>query len=474
MRAWHIRGDCLIQRVNVVDRANPGVAAVTAAVPRKAAAKGARGPVLGSLAIYVLVVFMIVPEGFIFEVGRTMPTEGSVTDRITWLALLGFGVFVVGSRLAKAKALLRQINPFFLAFIGLAAFSVVWSIEPTVTIRRLVRMVTFLLDAMALALLPWSRTRFQSVLRPVLTGMLLGSIAFVFYNPKWAVEQSAAFELRNAWRGLATQKNGLGSIASIATLLWLQAWLNRESKIWWILIGGGAAAVCLVCSRSSTSLMATVFACTLLLMLSRTPPGLRRYMPYLVGVFVVALVVYSLAVLNLVPGLGFILRPITMMTGKDMTFSGRTAIWGIINEHIAYHPLLGTGYGAYWIGEGVTSSDSYEMTRRLYWYPTEAHNGYLDVINDLGAVGAAVLLAFLFTYVRQGLRLFRTARAQGALFLALLFQQLIANLSESRWFNVLSVEFLVFTLATVCLGRELLQQDLDRKASARMARAAPR
>jgi exopolysaccharide production protein ExoQ len=462
--------------VTVIDRANPGVAAVTAAVPRKTAAKGARGPVLGTLAIYVLVVFMIVPEGFVYDYtgARGMPTEGSPTSRITWLALLAFGVFVVGSRWAKAKALLRQINPYFLAFVGLAALSVLWSVEPTVTIRRLVRLVTFLLDGMALALLPWSQTRFQSVLRPVLTGMLLGSIIFVLTNPVLAIEQSTQFELLGAWRGLATQKNGLGSIASIATLLWLQAWLNRESKLWWILIGGAAAVVCLVSSRSSTSIMATTFACILLLMLSRTPRGLRRYMPYLIGVFVVTLVVYSLAVLNLVPGLAFILRPITMLTGKDMTFSGRTAIWAIINDHIANSPLIGSGYGAYWIGEGVPTSPSYEMTRRLYWYPGEGHNGYLDVINDLGFAGAAVLLAFLFTYVRQGLRLFRTARAQGALFLALLFQQLIANLSESRWFNVLSVEFVVVTLATVCLGRVLLEQDLERKASARMARAAPR
>jgi exopolysaccharide production protein ExoQ len=112
------------------------------------------------------------------------------------------------------------------------------------------------------------------------------------------------------------------------------------------------------------------------------------------------------------------------------------------------------------------------MVRRLYWYPTEAHNGYLDVINDLGYVGVAVLVAFLLTYLRQGLRLFRTTRPQGAMYLALLFQQLIANLSESRWFNVLTLEFVILTLATVSMGRILLQQRLDRKAWARMARAA--
>jgi exopolysaccharide production protein ExoQ len=456
----------------LIQRTHAGVDAVAAAVPAPSVKPRSQSSWLGTAMIYVLVVFMIVPEGFNYVRGQGMPTEGSLFSRTVWLALLGVGVFVVGSRFAKAKALLREINPYLLIFMLLAIASVTWSISPEVTIRRLVRMVTFLLDAMALALLPWSETRFQTVLRPVLSLLLIGSIIFVIASPQLAIEESTAAELLGAWRGLATQKNGLGSISAIATLLWLQAWLNRESRLWLVLSCGSAAVVCLIFSRSSTSIMATAFASVLLLMLSRSPPSLRRYMPYLIGIFVVTLMIYSLAVLNLVPGLGFVLKPITMITGKDLTFSGRTAIWAVINDHIAYRPLLGTGYGAYWVGEGVTSSPSYDMVRRLYWYPTEAHNGYLDVINDLGYVGVAVLVAFLLTYLRQGLRLFRTARQQGAMYLALLFQQLIANLSESRWFNVLTLEFVILTLATVSMGRILLQQRLDRKAWARMARAS--
>ena len=54
--------------------------------------------------------------------------------------------------------------------------------------------------------------------------------------------------------------------------------------------------------------------------------------------------------------------------------------------------------------------------------------------------GALCLLGYLLTYLRQGLSIFRTQRSQGALFLTLLLAQMIANLSESRWFNTLSPE----------------------------------
>jgi len=199
-------------------------------------------------------------------------------------------------------------------------------------------------------------------------------------------------------------------------------------------------------------------------MLLRPPVALRRYLPYLVVLFVVALMLYSLAVLNLVPGSSVLLAPITALSGKDQTFSGRSAIWAIVNEHIAQRPFVGSGYGAYWVQ--LPGSPSMEMMRRLFFYPTEGHNGYLDVINDLGIVGALCLLGYLITYVRQGLKLMLLLRPQGVLYLALLFDQLIANLTESRWLNVLTCEFTIMTIATVALGRTLLDQQKNRQVSA--------
>jgi O-antigen ligase len=255
-------------------------------------------------------------------------------------------------------------------------------------------------------------------------------------------------------------------LAAVGLILWLHAGLSKESNWLVALSGATVSAICLVHSRSSTSLMAAIFGSVLLLMLLRSPTGLRRYLPYLIGLFVCALLIYSLAVLNLVPGSGMLLSPITALTGKDMTFSGRTAIWDIINQNIAQHRLLGSGYGAYW--NQTPGSPSLAMLQRLYFYPTEGHNGYLDVINDLGIVGGLCLLGYLLTYLRQGLLIFRTQRSQGALFLTLLLAQMVANLSESRWFNTLSPEFVMFTFATMAMGRALLDRDAQSRAMPRV------
>jgi O-antigen ligase len=105
----------------------------------------------------------------------------------------------------------------------------------------------------------------------------------------------------------------------------------------------------------------------------------------------------------------------------------------------------------------VPTSQSFEFLTRLYFYPGQAHNGYLDVTNDLGLLGAMLLVGYLATYVAQALKLLAIDRAQGALYLGLVFQQLVSNLSESRWFNVLSVDFVMMTLATTALARDLLE-----------------
>ena len=109
----------------------------------------------------------------------------------------------------------------------------------------------------------------------------------------------------------------------------------------------------------------------------------------------------------------------------------------------------------------MPDSQSYEFVTRLHFYPSQSHNGYLDVINDLGVPGGICLVAFLVVYVRQGLRLLPTNPAASALFLALLFQQLVANLSEARWFSSLSVDFAIMTLASVAMSTDLLNQQLQ-------------
>jgi len=423
--------------------------------------------VVTTVLIVLMIAIMILPQGLDYTVG-VMPSSADTLSRIVWLVLLAGAAFVLATQSVRALALLRNLNPFLLAFVCLATASILWSIDPTVTVRRIVRLFTILMTCMAFTLVGWNQQRFQTTLRGVLTGLLLASVAFVYWAPDLAIHHAEDHpELMNAWRGITTGKNILGSLASVAFLLWVHAWLSREVNRLVAIAGAGLAALCLIRSLSSTSLMATAFALMFMLILLRSPGSLRRYLPYFVAIFATLILIYALAVLHLVPGMDIVLEPIMAITGKDQTFTGRTNIWFVLNQHIHLHPWLGTGYGAYWVGP-VPTSPSYEMLTRLFFYPTEGHNGYLDVVNDLGLVGGFCLLGYFFSYVRTSLNLLALDRYQAALFLTLLFRGFIADMSESHWFSVLSVDFVIMTLATTSLTRNWLQARANRsRASAR-------
>ena len=368
------------------------------------------------------------------------------------------GALVILTHMVETRALLRRINRYFLLFLALALGSVMWSFDPGATLARFVSFAATGLICFAFCLVGWRRTRLQDVVRPVLTILLVGSLAYIVMEPRLAMDFDGA-----GYHGLSWQKNPFGELCAFGTLFWMHGWIARESKIWKGILGAMLGWTCLWLSKSATSLLATVFASFLMLFLLRSSPAIRRYTPYLVTIFGCLVIAYALSILQLVPGLATVLLgPITAITGKDMTFSNRSIIWDIIKEHAQLHPIFGTGYGAYWTG-AVPTSPSFIFLSRMYFWPSEAHNGYLDVVNDLGFVGLVLLLAYLMVYVKQSLQLFKTDRPQGALYLALFFQQAMTNLSESCWFSPMGIlPVVMMTLATCTLARALLDQQYSR------------
>ncbi len=414
---------------------------------------------VGTILLCTLIVLMIVPEGFdyrLLELGQS-PDAGSALSRALWLGLFAGAALLAVWRSSVFLMTVRSANPFLFLFMAFAIASIAWSLEPIVTLRRDFRLATIVLVCFAFVTTGWHARRLQAVVRPILTLMLAGSIVFGLLAPTLAIHQETSHELIGAWRGLTNHKNSLGALAGVTLVLWLQAWSAREVRAWHALPCCLLAAACVWLSRSATSLIATTFAIAFLGLLTQWPRALQPYLKYAVAFTMLSLTVYTLTMLRLIPGQGILLEPLTALTGFDMTFTGRSEIWMLITEQIHSHPLLGVGYGAYWTGP-KPSSPSYEFIVRMNgFYPGSAHNGYLEVANDLGWTGLLILLGYLAQQVRETLKLFIVNKPQAALYLTLFMHQAIANLSESHWMSVLSVHFVLMTLITAALARHVLE-----------------
>jgi O-antigen ligase len=440
-----------------------------------------------TLLLCALLLLMILPTNLDFRFTQTASDENqSIVNKVVWITTLFGSCWYIASRQRLWWALLRAVNPFHLLFIALAALSITWSIDPAETARNLFRLLVILLCCTAFTLNGWRADRFQSVMRSLVGALLVGSIIFALVLPKYGIERFPDYTsaLRDTYRpygagiapiiqpvlrGLTYSKNQLGPLAGFGVIFWLHAWLDKEAKLFWVLLCGGSALICLYWAHSSTAVLATAFAVVVTLMLRHWPKWLRRYMPHIIAIFSLIIFVYSLVILKLIPQLEFLLSPITALTGKDLTFTNRTAIWQIVGAHIAQHPLLGTGYSAYWIDE--PGSPSYVMNTLLAFYPGESHNGYLDVLNDLGIVGGVCLFGYLVVCLRQSLKIMAFDRNQGSLYLVLFFYTFWSSMSESHWFSAESAFFTMFTLAVCTSARTLLQHQFEINSVRAPARA---
>jgi exopolysaccharide production protein ExoQ len=442
---------------------------------RLAPPKPASGPPSGGKSflpvalVWVLIVYLAVPATiFLPPEEKVLDMSANPVSRALKMALLLISVVLVCRRIPQVLQLMRRMNVFLRVFLVLVPLSYAWSISPGDTLARFVSILTVFAVSVALCLDGWHPQRFQTVVRPVVTFLLIGSVIFGLAAPDLAIDHGIG-SMHNAWHGLCYHKNLFGQLATFGLILWLHGALSGQVKLWQSVPGCALSGTCVVLAHSSTSLMASAFVSMFMLMSMRSPPALRRYMPYLVAVFAIIVLTYALAVLNILPGTSILLEPITALTGKDMTFSNRSEIWRIVKENIQYHPILGSGYGAYWIGP-VPTSPSYTFMAQMYFYPSESHNGYLEIVNDLGYVGLLVLIGFLTVYLRQGLQLMRMDRAQGVLYLGFFFQQAITNLSESCWLVInAGFVFTIITLAVVCLARSLLDSESRLRAARRAA-----
>jgi O-antigen ligase len=387
---------------------------------------------------------------------------GNTLDRILKVCMLAMSVYVIAKQWSLTRSLAKNINVGAAAVVALAGLSAVWSIEPAATLLRFISLISIVLVCFALSLAGWHRQRFQQLAIPPLMYILVASLVLGIIFPDRITEVGNNISLKDAWHGITMTKNQFGMTASLGVIICVNRWLAREARPFWAIAGAAAAFACLILSRSSTSLFATLLGVLFMVLAMRVPVIRQRYTTHVVVAIAATLLLYELVIQDVIPGAYTLLAPIRDWTGKDATFSARTNIWDIVKEHIRGAPYLGTGYGAYWLP--VAKSPSYVFIWKMYFYPTEAHNGYLDIVNDLGYVGLICLLVFLFSYIRQALQLMQIDRSQAALYLALLFQAMVMNMSESEWFSRDSA-FTILILAITCLSRGLREGRLQARSA---------
>ena len=368
--------------------------------------------------------------------------EGSPMDALVFQVLLVSGLVVLAQRGQRCLAVMKGHWPI-ICYFSYCLMSVVWSDYPDVSLKRwikatgdVVMALVVLTDAQPAAALRRLYSRVGFILSPA-------SVVLIKYYPylgrgydQWTGQQFTM--------GVTTDKNILGVTTYVLAVgtLWQILRLLKNSDLPGRL--RQLVAQCgllgfqiwiLFTANSVTSL--TCFTLAAFLMLATSLPRFTAR-PAAVHQFVLGLIIIG----GLMKMTGADTAVVRAM-GRNPDLTGRASdIWPLLFR-MAPNPVLGAGFETFWLGPRL----------RRVWaafpnlYVSEAHNGYLELYLNLGAIGLSLVLLTLVHGYRQAVAVFRSDSASGGLVLAYVMSVMMYGYTEAG-FRMLSFawSFLILSI----------------------------
>jgi O-antigen ligase len=358
-------------------------------------------------------------------------------------------LFSLRSRFDRILAIIKEER--FLAIFLLWSFvTITWSVDPLVSFKRYVQILGAILVILAILELYINDSVSTAPLKPFYSILAIYaplSLMAILFVP------SASGGDGLGWQGLTSQKNMLGQISLISVLLWLACLRNKLFKqrrfLFLLLV---LSLVLLVGSKSMTSIMCLGFVVAV---------GLAVWFFQKVkeidasGIFffliATCLLASGFAVIFMYPdfwdlSVGAI--------GKDATFTGRTDLWSYIYFETKKHFALGVGFGGFWT---LSNPDIVSLYKEFIWLPNQAHNGYLDILNETGIIGLIILLIMIARVIKVSLFV------KGMdFFQSIILVTVVLNLFETTMFREISFlgflflfSYLAFFYRKVCNAEAL-------------------
>ena len=310
------------------------------------------------------------------------PLQRTILTLVYLLALL-----VLCFQMKKVLIVIAATPAVWLLLLW-ATLSVLWSDFPDIAFRRVLAIWLTSLYGLLLYL----RFEFRQLLRLLGTCLLIvmvSSLIWLVVFPEWAVMGPP---LLGKWRGVFIHKTHLGRFSALAFLvtgyLIVQNKRTRK-KIFWGL-GMMISLITLVGSQSLSALLIVVVMFLSALFIKIICKWKKLMALWLILFFIISGNVASLFVANHE-------RILADTFNKDATLSGRVPLWQMLIDKACGKPLLGYGYGSFWMG---TEGPAADVWKKLNWEVPHAHNGYLDLWLQLGLPGVCLgvcLLLLIFT-----------------------------------------------------------------------------
>ena len=386
--------------------------------------------------IYALIVHPILISACSMNDMACLSGAGSYSKAF-WPIL--FLVALASILLNRARFTLSTNVVWLLICITFAGASVAWAFRPELSLIRYAQQIMIVTAIILPALMAQRRVDMTRLLFACFALAVIINCLYLFGPPRTFVKDAI-----KGYTGYFQGKNYMGGFAAVALLLSLHEMLYPGRRRLFGVLLGIPSALLLYLSNSKTALGLAILA-PMLAAFAVTLRKTVRVSPVVIPIAIVS--VYMI----LATVLGINVYKISYLLYGDSTFTGRRLIWEFAQFEIDRRPLLGWGYQSFWL----VGPDAPSVVEAPAWVKLmpNAHNGYLDATLEMGYVGFALLLAYLFTTLHAVRRLIDYDQRRGWIVLSLAFFILMSNGLESLWLRGFEFLWIVFLFLTAEVGR---------------------
>ena len=341
------------------------------------------------------------------------PPQTSPMDLAIKVVLYTIAFFFIALRWRSFVQSVWNIK-WILVPVLIAIVSTVWSQYPSFTVRG----SAVLLATTAFGVYFGVRYTIPQQLRLLAWAfffVLIISFFFAIFIPMYGIDGGSN---SGDWRGAFLYKNVLAEIAVLAFLVFLFVRPRTSRSLRWF--GIAASLALLFLSGSATGIIVCFAIVATLPLYKLAHARWTLVIPVTLGLSL--LLAGSLLVMK--TGAAESLQ--LMNRGPDLT--GRTELWNAVLISISKRPWLGYGFSAFW--EGM-NGESESVLKAAGWMAGYAHDGFLDLLLQLGFLGLVTFVAGYLVLWRRALAFLSRATGPAPLWLcAFLAFMLLYNLTE--------------------------------------------
>ena len=331
-------------------------------------------------------------------------------------------------------------------YVALAIFSISWSQIPDVSTKYAIELTLTVAAALILA----SSLEPHAFISALMCCFLVGDALGLFLG-KYALNAGA-----EAMIGIYGSKN---AFSAAQAYLFLTSWwvlVSAKHNLLMRLLALASVLVCpllLVAGRSADAVAPLVLALAITVVAHLTTkwPPLPRILAICAGLSLLILI-FSIAFLFKDTLFGQLM----IITGKDPTLSGRTYLWTRAAELMSQHPLLGAGYGAFWVQGNPYAEEIWAAFHNTGRMGFNFHNQWYDIGVSLGYLGLfAGFLTLLVVSVRTLRWIISNPGPESYFFLAFVWIVNMRSLLETETFSHFSLSWLLIVAAAYYARTEL-------------------